>query len=414
MLKPIVLYILIAIIPIIFTTGCTSEATEIEAALPREVTVKTLTMTSPTSEVAATGSLSFKDTVTLSFETGGVITSLSFSGNQYVSKGQSLASLDTRDLQLQFNLAEAQLEQARLQLKKAEKGARDEELSIFQSQYQEALLAHEDLEKQYEDFKSLYEAGAIPKRQLKDIELQLETVNQRVLQAEAQLELIKSGATDEEVALLKSQVSQGEHQLELASHQLSKATISAPFNGIVLKKHASKGELAAPGHPIVTLGSRDAFLFTFGVTSSQLFHFNTGQELDISLDAGTSLLGVVTSIDYAPDPATRLYQVEAEVSPDQAEQVLRAGMIGHIYLSAAKEEQVLLVPAEAVVSQSNQQVVFVLGDNGRAHKKPVTIGHIVNGMLQIKEGLAEGEQIIVEGAPFLRNNEEVRVKGSDQ
>lgn len=391
-------------------SGCNARQPAAIPALPREVTVITVHTETPSASLLTSGSFEYRNTIALSFETGGKIQTISAAEGQHVAQGELLALLASEDLLNQARLVDTQLQQARLQLQQAQNGATAEQLAVVASQLREAQLAYANVLDQYNRYSGLYAEGVISERQLKEVETALAAAEQKVIQADANLSRVKKGATVEEIALLKLAVSQAELQLTLAEHQLAKVRLTAPAAGVIIKKTANPGEMVGPGHPVLVMG--DELIFAFAATSAQLPALHQGQRIQITrtdMNGLPSLEGTILAIASLPDPATRLYRVEAQIAAGQ-DTSIRAGTIGRVTLDIPAPGPVILLPAEAVVSKNNRLLVYTVGQEKRAQAVEITVGNLVDGRLEILTGLAGGETIIVEGAPFILDGEEIRIK----
>ncbi|MDW7674265.1 MAG: efflux RND transporter periplasmic adaptor subunit [Bacillota bacterium] len=403
---------MILAISLIVLTGCGKESTAITPLLPREVEVMSIAAADLEKPITKTGSFSYKEKAVLSFEIGGVIQNINFTENIAVAKGALLASLPTTDISYQKDLAQNQLIQAQLQLEIGQRGADTEQITIARSQLAEAELIHQDLKKQYEDLASLYQAGAIPERQLKDLALKVDQVTQQVIQARAALTLLEKGLTPQELSLLETQVQQAEIQVAQINQLLTKANLEAPFNGVVLKKLASLGELVGPGQPVAILADPDSLVFSFGITSEELAYFTVGQSVNISFNSQEQVTGAIESIFLTPDQTTRLYQVEIPIDKSQSDKIF-PGTIGQVAVSFSTGANHILLPPQAVVSRKNEQFVFILTDDNTVLAKSVVTGSLLSGQLKILSGLEIGQQVVLTGATFLQDGEAVRIKGSD-
>jgi len=119
---------------------------------------------------------------------------------------------------------------------------------------------------------------------------------------------------------------------------------------------------------------------------------------------GRRFAGRVSSVDSRVDPNTRAVLVRAEVP--NAEGLLKPGMFLNIVLER-DQRRALVIPEEALVPEQNRQFVFVVAD-GKAIKREVRIGARRPGSVEIADGLAAGERIVVEGTVRLRDGSLVR------
>jgi membrane fusion protein (multidrug efflux system) len=120
-------------------------------------------------------------------------------------------------------------------------------------------------------------------------------------------------------------------------------------------------------------------------------------------------VGKVTTLDSRVDPVTRSIVVRAELP--NAKGIMKPGMFMTAKISAATS-QALLVPEGAIVPEQGKSFVFVVKD-GVASKREVALGRRKPGQVQITEGLANGEKVIVEGTQKVRDGIQVVEVASD-
>jgi multidrug resistance efflux pump len=121
----------------------------------------------------------------------------------------------------------------------------------------------------------------------------------------AQLEQVRAGAADEEIALAETEVAQAQIALEEAQLRLERCERRAPFNGTVGMVDVRKGEQVQQGDPVLTLGD----LSTLRVETTDLDEIDVariavGQEADVTFDAfpGRVFTGRVTRVNPMAEP----------------------------------------------------------------------------------------------------------------
>jgi len=118
---------------------------------------------------------------------------------------------------------------------------------------------------------------------------------------------------------------------------------------------------------------------------------------------GREFPGEVTIANSTADPATKKFRVEALF--DNAGGELRPGTFGEVVLEVSTHESVLAVPQKAVLDNSYVYLIQA----GKAVKRPVTLGLQNSTVVEVLEGLAEGDVVIVEGNYGLGDGAPVRV-----
>jgi membrane fusion protein (multidrug efflux system) len=171
--------------------------------------------------------------------------------------------------------------------------------------------------------------------------------------------------------------------------------ITAPFSGRVGLRHVSLGGLVNPGAVITTLDDLSIVKLDFAVPELFLASLRSGLTIAAQSSAypGSTFQGRVASVDTRVDPTTRAVAVRALI--DNRDGRLRPGMFMTLRLVRA-ESQALMLPEEAIVPEEDHHFVFVV-DDGKAHKRPVSVGRRRPGEVEILDGLTARDTVIVDG-----------------
>lgn len=187
-------------------------------------------------------------------------------------------------------------------------------------------------------------------------------------------------------------------------------TIRAPFAGVVGLTDIAPGALINPGAPIVTLDDVSAIRVDFEVPDRYLASVREGQPIVASIDAypGEKITGRIQKLDTRIDEKTRAITARAEFpNPDRR---LKPGMMLRVGI-ARGQRPVVAAPEAAVSVQGASNFVFVLtkqGDNTIAEQRPVLTGARQDGMVEIKDGLRAGEQIVADGLNKIQPGQPVK------
>lgn len=185
--------------------------------------------------------------------------------------------------------------------------------------------------------------------------------------------------------------------LDLSRRQLRDASISAPFSGIAGSRRVSPGQVVAPGVVLTTLVDIEPVKVAFRVPERFLGELRVGQAIAFHVPAyaGEEFRGEVYFIDPQVDVDTRTVLVKA-LQPN-ADGRLRPGMFGNLDLILHTKPDAVVVPENALLNQGDQAYVFIVDTNHTAKQVAVTVGTRMPGKVEITQGLAGGERVIVEG-----------------
>ncbi len=182
--------------------------------------------------------------------------------------------------------------------------------------------------------------------------------------------------------------------------------IFAPFDGLVTKKWADVGDLAAPGKPLVDIEDPSALQMEADVPEAMARHIQRDSRLGVRVDAVTGeLTGVVSEIAPTADPLTRTFRVKLDL-PQMAG--LMPGQFARLVVPIGEHTSVR-VPAGAVVQRGQLEIVFCV-TNQRAQLHLVKTGRRVDDEFEILSGLDAGNTVVISGADQLTDGQPVEAK----
>ncbi|MEM8982504.1 MAG: efflux RND transporter periplasmic adaptor subunit [Pseudomonadota bacterium] len=223
--------------------------------------------------------------------------------------------------------------------------------------------------------------------------------------------LVSASEVDDAQAVLES----AEARLATVRARIGDRLITAPFGGVLGFRAVSVGTLVSPGTAITTLDDISRLNVDFTVPETALGAIRVGAPLAAKsvAFAAEPFNGVVKSIGSRVDPVTRSVLVRAEL-PNE-DQRLRPGMLLSLDI-VVNERSGISVPARAVIQETVRAFVFVAQPDGTAERREVTLGARRENSVEVLEGLAVGEQLIVTGIVKLRPGSAIRVRdnGADE
>lgn len=224
----------------------------------------------------------------------------------------------------------------------------------------------------------------------------LKAAQGNVEEARVRLTQIKSPARKEDIDLIKSQLAQAEAQLSLARERLQKAKLTSPISGIITQVRKKEGEMAAPGEPIISLMSVSGLQIEVEVPEVDIGKVKLGQRAEIGLDAFPDEVfwGRVVKIDPAEEIIQGVVYYKVTIDFDKLDKRIKSGMTADIDIITQEKNNVLVVPARAVISQNDKKMVRVLEGEGFKMREVKTGIHGSEGEIEIISGLKEGERVI--------------------
>lgn len=190
--------------------------------------------------------------------------------------------------------------------------------------------------------------------------------------------------------------------------RLERTVIRAPFAGTVGLRLVSPGAYLRPGDDIVNLESLGAIKLDFRVPETFLARLATGQLLTARVDAypDQEFAGAIYAIDPALDPETRTVLLRARLpNPDNR---LRPGLFARVNLVLERRENALVAPEQAIVPMGQNPFVYRVVDD-KAVTTPVALGLRRPGVVEVLEGLADGDLVVTDGQLKIRDGAAVTV-----
>ncbi|MFC1458224.1 efflux RND transporter periplasmic adaptor subunit [Microvirga arabica] len=205
---------------------------------------------------------------------------------------------------------------------------------------------------------------------------------------------------------LEGSIASAQAQRRAAEARLEELTIRAPFNGRVGTRSVSLGAYVAPGTRITSLDDLSKVRLDFAVPENLLGRLEPGQTVNAKAAAYRDRIfkGTVSTIDPRVDPATRTVRLSADFdNPDEA---LKPGMFLSVALEVSAQNDAVVVPEEAIVSEGLRHIVYAVKDN-KVERRVITIGQRQSGKVEVVDGIKAGESIVVLGVQRVRPGAEV-------
>jgi RND family efflux transporter MFP subunit len=198
----------------------------------------------------------------------------------------------------------------------------------------------------------------------------------------------------EEVRGRAALVAERRTQLRIAEQQLADATLRAPFDGAVRERHLSVGGYLDVGAPVLTIVKMHPLRLRLAVPERDAARVAVGQTVEVRVEGGpASARGTVARLSPAVDEATRTVMIEAEVPNEQ--DALRPGAFANAEIVVDANAPAVLVPSSSVVTFAGVSKVLGVAD-GRVVEKRVRVGRRAGDRVEILDGIAAGEPVILE------------------
>ncbi|HEY8509136.1 MAG TPA: efflux RND transporter periplasmic adaptor subunit [Steroidobacteraceae bacterium] len=253
--------------------------------------------------------------------------------------------------------------------------------------------------------------------ELTEIEAQLEQARQLAQKAQRDLQRGERLYADEVISLeqledLRTQAALQQAQLKSIAFNRNYAVITAPGDGVVMRKLAQERELVPAGQAVLILGARDrGYVVRAALADREIVQLKHGDDAEIRLDAypGRPLSGTLVEISGAADPGTGLFPVEIQLNAVPVQLV--SGLVAKVTLHPAsgREHELTYVPISAIVEGHKDRASVFVVDGDVARRRDVRVAFIGPESVALAEGLEPGERVVTDGALYLEDAEPIEI-----
>jgi len=413
---------------LLIATGCGSKAANTntsantEAQIVDVTTAQAIVKPIPT-YFEATGNLAGDAQTDVAPAVGGKIVEVNFDVGSYVAKGSVMVRLDDRDARIRLEQAAAQVEQqkkavdqaiAALRQTQVRLGIKDgqtfdiETFSQVKSVKANLVLAEKELTRA----QKLFDTGDVSRSTLDQRRAQRDALIGQLDEARSNAAVaVKAINTSEtQVASAKAAVATTKTQVDQARKAISDTVVFAPISGYIAERSADVGEYISPSAPntkIATIVRTSTLRLKIDVPEASIGKVDVGQSISLQTSAypDRNFAGTVARILPNVDQTARTMIVEAEVP--NTDGLLKPGQFATVRLTQSKAENAVMIPAASVKADGDTNKIYVIKD-GAAHERLVQTGLLENDLIQIKQGLEEGEVVAISNVDSLIDRALVR------
>jgi HlyD family secretion protein len=345
--------------------------------------------------VVASGHVETPFRVEIGSQLTGTVQDVLVQQGEKVTKGQSLISLESRELKasvVQTQGAVAQAEARIRQIEELTRPSADEALT----QAKATLL---NAQQTYDRTAQLEHNGYATRAALDDARKTLDVARAQMRSAQFQVYTASPGGSD--YVMAQTLLNQARANLDTAESRLDYATITAPRDGVLITRSVERGTVVQPGKTLLVLAPAGEAQLVLQIDERNLGKIALGQKALASADAypDRRFAAEITYINPGVDISRASVEVKLTVAdpPDY----LRQDMTVSVDIEVAAKDDALVLPVRSV-HDALSGAPWVLGiKNGRASQRPVRIGLRGNSQVEITDGLAAGDVAIPQSSGVL-------------
>ncbi|MBC7796002.1 MAG: efflux RND transporter periplasmic adaptor subunit [Pyrinomonadaceae bacterium] len=370
----------------------------------------------------ATGNLASDAQTDVAPTVGGKIVEVNFDVGSYVNKGDVLIRLDPRDAQIRLEQAQAQVEQQRKAVQQAEASVEQAIATLRQtqvrlgigdgetfnindfSQVKSSRAQLELAEKELARTTRLLETGDVSRAQYDQRKSQRDDILGRLDEARSNAAVaikaidtaraaVNTARTN--VSQARAAVATAQTQVDQARKAVSDTAVYAPISGYVAERNSDLGEYISPSVPnskVATIIRTAVLRLKIDVPEQSIGKVSVGQGISAQVSAypDRNFAGTIVRILPSLNTTSRTLMVEAEV--ENTNGLLKPGQFATVRITQSKPEPAVMIPTSAVRTEGEINKVYVVKD-GVANERLVQLGFLENDMIEVKQGIQEGETI---------------------
>ncbi|MEP2676517.1 MULTISPECIES: efflux RND transporter periplasmic adaptor subunit [Roseobacteraceae] len=341
--------------------------------------------------------------IELSFKVSGQIIDLPIRAASNVSAGDTIAQIDTRDFENQISQLQSSRDQATAQLEALQAGARPEEISALEAAVASAQAQVEQTADALSRAETLLERGVATRAQVEGAQAEARVAQANLRAQQEQLRIGEIGGRPEEIAGAEAGLRGIDAQIKVARDNLSDATLTAPFDGIIARRDIENFANVTAGQSIALLQRLEVVHLAFDIPSLDVTELTrNGPDSITNIATFNSLRGQefeteLVEFSVQADSATQTYRGRVSVTVLEGAVIL-PGMVASVISSTQGSAAQVSAPLSAIAAgPDGSPFVWLVAADGKVSAQEVSLGEAAGGNVVISEGLAGGETIVSAG-----------------
>ena len=338
--------------------------------------------------IVASGRILAPYRVDIGAQITGVVAEIPVDEGQTVRRDQVLVRLDDREADANVRLADAALAQARAKLRQIA----DVTLPVARQNVAQAEANLVAAQAAFTRVEKLKETGFATQAQIDDARKARDVAVAQARAAHLQLESSLPAGTDRVMA--EAAVAQAEAALAAAATKLAYTVIAAPADGVLIARNVERGDVVQAGRTLMTLSPAGETQVLVQIDEKNMGLLALGQKALVSADAypDDRLAAELVYLNPSVDPQTATVQVKLRLPAPPA--YVRQDMTVSVDIEVARKADALILPTTAVHDPLTRRAWVLIVEDGRAVRRPVTIGLRGDGRVEITDGLSPDDRVI--------------------
>ena len=325
----------------------------------------------------------------------------------HVRAGELLATLENRDLVASAQESKGLYEQAQAAYRTTSAATMPDDLTKAKADTVSAEQGLDAAKKVYASREELLREGAIARRLVDDSKVALVQAQSLYNTAQQHLNSLRNVGRAQQLKSAQAQLDSAKAHYQGSEAQVSYTEIRSPISGLVSDRPLHVGEMATSSSALISIVDISKVVARSNIPVHEAASIRVGRPATITGPGGT-LQGKVTVVSPTVDASTTTLEVWVEAV--NTGEKLKPGITAQISVDAEQINDAIVVPVAALLStDQGGDKVMVAGKDSLAHDHPVTVGVREGDLAQITEGIATGDQVIVEGGLGLDDKAKIDV-----
>lgn len=391
------------------TTDSPAAAQQPPAVKPFPVQTVTTRRGTLIQSITATGDILAEARVEVFPKIAGHLEELGVEEGDAVHAGQVIARIANSEFQARVARAAAEVDALQAEWAQMQSGALPEEIAQAVDAVEHTRAELANAEGFAERTRGMVERGLQSTQELDDATRRLRQARAMHNSASQRLQLLRTGARSEARQALQARLRAAQAAHELATIELQHTVITSPMEGIVSHRFVDPGAyVKTTDTPVVTIEAMQTVKIEAPISERDIVAVRPGHRALIEVDAYADepFPGTVRRLGPTIDPGSRSGEVEIGLAnPDYR---LKPGMFAKVTLILAERKDVVILPRDALRPAESETTVFVVRD-GVAHRQPVSTGLMNDTLVEIRNGLGVGDEVVLSGHNSLYDQAPVNV-----
>jgi membrane fusion protein (multidrug efflux system) len=351
------------------------EATPVELAVVKRSEISAF--------LSSTANLRALREVTVATQAEGIVQKVLAEEGDFVKDGQVLCTLDDTPVRIKLTLSEEKLAQAALQMDKA------------RIRQQKALAQIGHTQAEFERYEKARVEGLVSDKEVATYKYKLE-----------ELQHDERGAVSE-TKEFQHRVAELEAEIAQSKLELSRTEVRAPFSGFVTQRTVNIGQRLKPMDNLFNIGAFSPLFADVHLSERDARSVRPGQPATVRLgsDDTATIQGRVERLSPIVDQASGTLKVTVAIEPKTG---FRPGSFVRVEIRTDTKSDAIVIPKRALIEEDGQNYVFI-AQNDTARRAKVELGYQREGLVEIRNGVSPGDNVVVAGQGALKEGGKIKV-----